>query len=251
VITNKRCIFCLTTGRSGTKYLSNLLSLLPGINALHEPKPDFAKFAEMARNHPEKGRDFILGRKIHSINESMSNVYIETSHLFCKGFVEIFAHLGLEFDAIILRRNHRDVAKSLYRRNSIPGMPPMGTKYLLTPNTKGVFTKLPNWNKYHPYQLCYWYCLEIERRIQTYKFFKNIKTIVETDVHQLQYVDHFYRLCEQLDLPWLTHDGFETYMKKRGTRINKKDKETVNDISKLTDKQLDDWEEEIKCNIRR
>jgi len=250
-ITNKRCIFCLTTGRSGTKYLSQVFDLLPNVKAFHEPVPDFISCARSARENPQDGIRFVIDKKIPAINAIKEPIYIETSHLFCKGFVEIFADLDIDFDIIILKRKQRTVAKSLYGRKSIPGQKPNGVKYLLTPNADGVFTKLNDWKNLHHYQLCYWYCLEIERRIEIYKNFKSVKRIAETTLKDITTVDGLYQLCENLDLPWFTTKQFEQYLKIKDKKSNQNSSNAIAETSKFTDKQLEQWESEVKCKTIR
>lgn len=159
----KRLIFTATTGRSGTGYLAQLLQHLPGVTALHEPAPPFHLSAESARRDPAVARDFWLRHKLPAIAATPGRIYIETSHVACKGFIEPLLDLGITPDLIVLSRPHRDVALSFYQLGVIPGGSDKARQFLLAPS-EAVAVPLPAPERLHPYQLCYWYCLEIAGR---------------------------------------------------------------------------------------
>ena len=47
-------VFILSTGRSGSKFIVELLNLLPGVNALHEPRPTLQYFSNFAFLHQDQ-----------------------------------------------------------------------------------------------------------------------------------------------------------------------------------------------------
>ena len=49
----KTLVFTVTTGRSGTKYLTALLSGIAGVSAYHEPQPDIASYMRRCQKQPE------------------------------------------------------------------------------------------------------------------------------------------------------------------------------------------------------
>ena len=75
---------------------------------------------------------------------------------------------GVPLDLVILRRDPALVATSLYLLGTIPGRTPLGLQFLLSSADPGVLP-LANWQDLPDWALCYWYCLEIERRAQAYK----------------------------------------------------------------------------------
>ncbi len=95
-------------------------------------------------------------------------VYLETSHLFCKGFVEPTLELDLKIQLVILTRPATQIAESLFSINCIPERSLSGRLVLLGPSDPGVWT-IPAWNELSDYQLCYWYAREIERRQAYYE----------------------------------------------------------------------------------
>ena len=166
----KSLIFTVTPGRSGTKYLAALLASIPGVAAYHEPSPDFIGALRRAQQDPEVAFAFWRDAKLPFIESVDAPIYVETSHLFCKGFFEPAILLGLQPKLIILRRPPSEVAWSLLERETVPARTPYGTLYLLDPRDPNVMP-LPGWERMTDYQLCFWYALEIERRQLKYADF--------------------------------------------------------------------------------
>jgi hypothetical protein len=163
----KRLIFTVTTGRSGTDYLARLMECVPGVSSHHEPRPNFVWAMRAAQMDPDVARRFWTEQKLPAIEACEQPVYSETSHVVSKGFLEPLLELGYRPDLILLRRPHREVALSMLRLNTIPARTPKGLKWYLSPEDPGVLG-LPGWRDLHDYQLCYWYCLEVERRREYY-----------------------------------------------------------------------------------
>lgn len=201
-MTQKRLIFTVTTGRSGTDYLARLLDCVPGVTSHHEPKPHFVWAMRQAQADPEVARRFWVEQKLPAIQETGGRVYSETSHLVCKGFLEPLLALGHRPDLILLRRPHREVALSIYRLGTIPGRTPKGLKWYLSPDDPGVLD-LSRWQELHDYQICYWYCLEIERRRVHYGELLNGlgARVVAMTLAELATFAGFMRLREELELP--------------------------------------------------
>ncbi|WP_457755126.1 hypothetical protein [Thermovibrio ammonificans] len=165
----KRLIFTVTTGRSGTALLSALLSLVPGVASLHEPDPNFALVMRRAQTNRALALKFMAYEKLVAVAGFKEPVYCETSHLFCKGFFEPTLDLGILPELILLKRDRRKVAKSLFELNTIPGRTPLALIYYLKPDDPSVFLPVEGWSHLNDYQLCYWYCLEIEKRMDVYE----------------------------------------------------------------------------------
>lgn len=195
-----RLIFCLTPGRSGTRYLAAWLDAIPGVHAAHEPKPDFVEVARAARRDPTEAARFWRCEKLPYIASLDCDTYVETSHLFGKGFVKPLLDMGVVPDVIVLRRNARDVALSRWRRGSIPARTPNGQRYLLHPE-RAEHCPLPRWWAMTDYQLCYWYTLEMEARIQ-----ERVRRIKEAGGN-VAFLD-FFELTRGGDL-WAVDFGLE------------------------------------------
>lgn len=183
---------CVTTGRSGTKLLANLLTLGDDVCALHEPEPAFHHVLEEVKRDPAAALKFVREVKLPAIQARPEKYYAETSHLFGKGFFEVFLELELPFKIIILNRNPRDVARSLWRVGTVPGRTQRGRTFLLEPLQQNVL-KLRNWDRMTDYELCYWYCLEMERRKTLYaaECTKRGIAVVETSIESLKQYSAF------------------------------------------------------------
>ena len=164
----KRLILTVGTGRNGTGYVSHLLHGLPGLCCLHEPDPQFYTVLRAAQSDPSVAERFLCEQKLPAIRSVPEPVYFETSHLACKGFLEPLMAHGVPLDLVILRRDPVLVATSLFLLGTVPGRTQLGLQFLLSPSDPGVLP-LENWQELHDWALCYWYCLEIERRAQVYK----------------------------------------------------------------------------------
>jgi hypothetical protein len=148
-------------------YLQQLLALFPDTTSLHEPEPAYVSVLRSVQHHPDLARRFLLEWKLPFIAAAGTARYVETSHLFCKGFLEAALGLGLRPRFVILRRSPRRIAASYLSRNAVPGRTKTGLKYLVHPGDPGVLP-LPRWTRRSAYQLCFWYALEMERRQEVY-----------------------------------------------------------------------------------
>lgn len=200
-IGGKRLIFTVATGRCGTGFLASTLRWLPEVDCFHEAAPDFVRAMRGAQQDPSQARRFLISKKLPAIESCPSPVYIETSHLFCKGFAESLWELGFSFDLLHIHRPHREVARSLFRLNTIPGRTPAGIKYTLQPTDPGVLP-VADWKSLDDYQLCYWYCMEIARRADEYmqKVQHHGGTAYRTSLAEISRPIGVQRIAEALEL---------------------------------------------------
>lgn len=198
----KRIIFTVTSGRSGSDYLAQLLSSVPGVHAEHEPEPNFVLAMRRVQNNPAVASAFLTELKFPAINKIAEPVFAETSHLTCKGFLEPMFLMGLRPGLIFLRRPPREVALSYFERNTIPGRTTWGCAYLLDPRDPFVLP-LIGWETMHDYQLCFWYALEMEHRYLRYATQASELGLPTVDVTNLELSDWtaFSRLLSTLSLP--------------------------------------------------
>ncbi len=187
---------CVTTGRSGTNLLQELLALADDTSSLHEPEPGFQHVLKDVPGHPEAAISFVRDRKLPDILARPGRNYVETSHVFGKGFFEAFLALNVPFRLIILNRDPRQVAISFRRIRAVPHHTHLGRVWLLQPGQQDVMP-LPGWQWMTEYQLTYWYCLEIERRKTLYaeECRKRGIPVVEIHLEQLKDWSRFQELC--------------------------------------------------------
>ena len=203
----ERLLFTITPGRSGTMLLANMCVLLPGVAAEHEPKPLFSDIFFKLRREPQIVYPFLKVKRkwIDRIcAEEEATTYIETCHLACKGFFEPMLGMGWKFEAIILKRPLRDVATSLYRIGDVPTQTRTGRKYYLHPENPNNRVDITGyWKKLSAYQLCYWYCLEMERRSEYYRVWlpKQGVKVHEVGLEELGTMEGFKAFLSRVHLP--------------------------------------------------
>jgi hypothetical protein len=138
-LSQKRLIFTITSGRSGTTLLTELLRQCLGIDVEHEPTPrlNYVFCAVMAES--KAAGWWLQAEKLPHIAATMKgDIYIETSHLYYKGFREPLLALGLRPPFIILTRPATAVARNLFQISCIPERTGAGRLALIGPSDLGV-----------------------------------------------------------------------------------------------------------------
>ncbi len=260
-IQKKRLIFTVTTGRSGTAYLTNVFTYMKGVHAFHEPAPEYVDVLRSVQADSALAHRFLLNKKLPFIAEDSAEIYVETSHLICKGFLEPLLEIGIIPDLVIHRRPMRDISLSLLKMGTIPGRTEKALRFYLSPNDPDVLS-IRNCDLLQDYQLCYWYCLEIERRARKYKilFQEHGAKVVETTLQGLKTEKGIKQLQEELNLRfhfpgWLTRFRFmrNSQFKINESKITKK-KVYVPDnldelerevIQRIDQKELEKWLPEL------
>lgn len=177
---NIKYIFCISTGRSGTAYLSNLLGQLEGCNAYHEQKPVLHNKA--MRKYMGGDKSMLkedIPAKIYKIKNCDNSLYVDTSHIFIKSFGWEIPHYisQNEIGIVILKRNKDKVVSSTQRVHSGP-FTYLGRKWILAPYKKVLIKPPVNYYEYHFYRYLlklYWlFKREKNSIVKTYpKFFEN------------------------------------------------------------------------------
>jgi hypothetical protein len=222
-LAGKRLIFTVTTGRSGTNYLANMLSYLPGVLSLHEPAPTFHAVLRSAVRDPEVAYRFLIENKLPAIAQCPGSIYIETSHVFCKAFFEPMLEIGIVPDLILLSRPKRDVAISFYQLGSIPARTPRGKIYFVQPDDPGVLP-MPGWETMHDYQLNFWYTLEIERRAKLYgdEIRRRGGMVYAVTLDEISTVIGYWKLILAMQLPFPRPLNALKHLKSHSRRVNSK-----------------------------
>lgn len=220
-IKRKKLVFTVATGRCGTAFFAEILRLVPGVTSLHEPEPEYTEVLREVQSDPAKARSFLLEKKLPAIAAQPADVYIETSHLFCKGFLKPLLDLNIVPSLLWIRRDHRAVASSMYRGGTIPGRSDKGLRFYLSPDDPGVLN-LPGWRQMHDYQLCYWYCLEIERRARAYRglYQNNGWRWAETSLPRITTMGGMRQVVTDLNLPRMRVFSWLRYVNNRRRRVN-------------------------------
>lgn len=244
-----RTIFTVSTGRCGTDFLAKILGRLDGVHSEHEPSPDFVEVMRISQDDPSAAMQFLKDRKLPAIQSTSAPNYVETSHLFCKGFFEPLFELGVLPDVIFLSRNPRDIAKSLCRIGTIPARTENGLKYLLSPADPDVLP-LDGWEQLTDYQLCYWYCLETARRGESYREFLRRfgKSIPRISLDKLSTWHGFRELAYALRLKRPSHLAWIAWRRRLRQPTNTKSHIPLNG-GQLSLEELDRQEADVKERV--
>ena len=201
----ERFILAVSSGRSGTKHLSCILGLLPGVASLHEPEPNFVVEMRGAQEDPRIATEFLFQKKIPALAAIPHKYYAEISSLWCKGLLQAWlAEATLPVpDLILLDRDLRRIALSIFRLELTPERTRNGREWYLGPSVKTALLKVGDTRKWSDYQLCYWYALEIEARKLVLGNLAAVKggRVVRLDIEKLRSFRSLYRLVDALDLP--------------------------------------------------
>ena len=187
-------IFCINSGRSGSDYLTELLSKAENTVSIHEGVP-IMNGSPMQKFNTGDDRELqklmpLKMREIHKKSKNASKIYCETNHSFIKGWGYLLPDAYVpqeEIGVIILRRDIDKTAYSLIRVRDVPGISEWTRTWLLTPNVERNLSKPPDNGS--PYDLCKWYVEETYLRAEEYKkMFPRIR-YVECDLEQLNKYD--------------------------------------------------------------
>lgn len=243
----RRLFFTVTTGRSGTEYLAQCLALFSAVEARHEPRPRFSTAFRAVVTAPGVAREFWEREKLPKIARGSSAIYAETSHFFCKGFADSLVDLGHVPELIHLRRAPRATARSLWQLESIPGRSLRGVRYYLSPwdaNHLPVDAELARgWNDY---QLCFWYCLEIEARARVLRERLEPRGVRfhEVELGAIRSVDGIQELGSRLELGPLSLFGRMRIAARARRQANVK--QELKRADALPEAELDGWESAVR-----
>ena len=161
------------TARSGTRLLSRLFAEVSNMVADHECEGEsFCSLRQTNIANPTAGQEFVNNFVYDYVENLPGKYYSNTAQSVSNGWIEHFLDLNIKPNFVILRRNPRLVARSLWELEWIPGRDygPYKAHRIWFPSPCEPNT-LPfdDWENAHPYQLCYWYVCEKELKKQYYE----------------------------------------------------------------------------------
>jgi len=251
-VLSRRLILLISTGRSGTEYLTHVLSLFRDVHAEHEPEPSFTNAFRTIVAAPQVARQFWLEQKLPAVARTTAPIYAETSHLACKGFLESGIELGLRPTLVHLVRPYRATARSMLSLNTIPSRTYAGVRFYLGPEDP-VLLPVPRdvSGRWHDYQLCYWYCLEIGERARVYaeRFAPLGIRVDRVELDDLHSKHGILELATQLALGPLSDTGAHGLEEIVGQRTNQKSDAKRQRV--VDERDLDRWEREVEETVGR
>ena len=162
-------IFVSSIGRSGTKYLSRLISHVSKTQGNHVPDPHCKGNVLADYNNFRKNGELLLKR--NTIKKNIKDgKYFESSPMFLRSFVdevfEISKETKIPIGVIHLMRDPLECARSYTNRGSIPGK--RGYPFRLSMNVEKNYFKIKE-QFLSDYQKNIWDWIENEIRYQDYR----------------------------------------------------------------------------------
>lgn len=150
-------LFAISTGRSGSKYLSGLLEHAHDVSTLHEPTPIMNGKAMQAflKGNP-RPMEALMPEKLASIQAGRgeATTYVETNHCFIKGFGWLLPeHIPQEeMGVVIIKRDKEKIVNSYYKIGCFPTSS-FGRNYLMTFQMRNPINKISFMDRlrYWPY----------------------------------------------------------------------------------------------------
>ncbi len=188
----RKLIFTITTGRSGTAYLADLLKSNSRTGLFHHEiigwdhfgvdTPDLSHMIEFnVKGNTTKIQDF-WKRKFDTVTSGSDEVYCETSHVLAKcGLIENLDGLdsSCEVHIVDLQRNMLRTATSLRQRGDFLNYGNMWLWYLDPRYPKNITAVHGETNASN---LCVWYVVEMRARAEYYRML--LKGMVNVMLHQ-------------------------------------------------------------------
>jgi hypothetical protein len=229
-ILSHRLIFSINPGRSGSKYLSQLLGTAAEVTSFHEAQPPMVgNYLQMIERKPYE--QSLKQRKIKSItiqNQLLlfleGQVYAESNHMFIKTFFDVilkdFKHTNIQ--VITLHRNLAQTLKSFIELGYFSSHNKYWPLWFSSPNA--ITAAIPCIGcdaSLDQYDLCIAYLIDIQARAirfqQNYPFIKNHLVRLEN----FKNYDYIEELFNQLEIT-PTPATQEILLKKFNTKDAKK-----------------------------
>jgi hypothetical protein len=205
-VADRRLIFSINSGRSGSKYLAQLLGTARHVKSFHEAEPKMSgAFIEIINSEPlERSREKrrIKAEAIAKILRASrrKQIYAETNHTFIKTFFDVVLEDFRNVDVIILRRELALVLKSFIELGYFSARNPVAWNWMSSPNAAtAALPAIGPDATLDQFDLCIAYLLDIEERAERFKRdYPNVRThdVRLEQLNQTSSVeDFFHRLA--------------------------------------------------------
>ena len=206
-VCDRRLVFSINAGRSGSKYLAQLLGTAAGVNSFHEAEPKMSgEFIAMINAKPlDLSRD---KRRIKAVAIAQTlrgmtpeQIYAETNHMFIKTFFDVVLEDFANVDVVVLRRGLVQVLKSFIELGYFSVRNPLSLAWMSSPNAAtAAIRPLGSDSSLDQFDLCIAYLLDIEARALRFKEdYPAIRTH-DVRIEQLNTEDEVDRLFDRLRL---------------------------------------------------
>ena len=183
-LSDYRLIFCISSGRAGSKYLANLLDSAVGVYGFHEPDPKMIDDHLILINQYKYEQTFMQRNfKVAHIKHRLQglpekSVYCETSHMFIKTFFDVVIKgFPRQVEVIVLRRYLPRVVKSFIELGYFSKVNKNWPLWMSSPNAAtSAIPCIDTDSNLDQYDLTIAYLIDIEARFLRFKSqYPNIK----------------------------------------------------------------------------
>jgi hypothetical protein len=205
-VAERHLIFSINSGRSGSKYLAQLLGTAEGVASFHEAEPKMnAKFVEMINAQPlaaSRDKRRIKGDAVAEfLRQHPGKTYVETNHTFITTFYDVVLEDFVNVDVVILRRDLAQVLKSFIELGYFSPLNPLSFAWMSSPNAAtAALPAIGPDDVLDQYDRSIAYLLDIEARAQRFKTeYPEVRTY-EVRLEQLNDRRSVEQLFERLGL---------------------------------------------------
>lgn len=168
---NRKLIFSINSGRSGSNYLAELLGTAENVQSHHENLPYMSgKYTDMVNGafyqksfDDRKVKNESIKREL--INLPRDRIYCETNHMFIKTFHDVILSEFNNVKVLILRRKLSRVLKSFVELGYFSDKNPYALNWMTSPNAETAAIKpVDDSEKLDQIDRCIAYLIDIEAR---------------------------------------------------------------------------------------
>jgi hypothetical protein len=183
-VAQRRLIFSINSGRSGSKYLAQLLATAHQVTSFHEAEPKMSgEFIDMINTKPMEASREKRRVKAAAIAEVLrgsgpEEIYAETNHTFITTFYDVVLEEFHNVDVINLRRDLALVLKSFIEMGYFSPLNPLSFAWMSSPNAvTAVLPAIGPDTTLDQFDRCIAYLLDIEARAERFKRdYLNVRT---------------------------------------------------------------------------
>lgn len=249
-LSNYRLIFCISSGRAGSGYLSRLLNSAENVYGFHEPHPRMIKHnLDLVNKFPYeqtfKQRSYkVAGIKDKLLNLPEESVYCETSHMFIKTFFDVVIRgFPRQIEVIALRRFLPKVLKSFIELGYFSDINRYWPLWMSSPNS--VTAAIPCITadiNLDQYDLSIAYLIDIEARLLRFKSTYTDIKVHEVRVEQFNDINFIESFLNKLSIT-TSQEILSIYNKPQNTREAMKKKYSNNQVVdlKYCKSRIDDY----------
>jgi hypothetical protein len=201
-VADRHLIFSINSGRSGSKYLSQLLSTARNVKAFHEAEPKMSgEFIDLINSAPLKSSQEKRRIKTEAIAAILraappEEIYVETNHTFIKTFYDVVLEDFANVDVVILRRELALVLKSFIELGYFSPLTPLSFSWMSSPNAAtAVLPAIGPDATLDQFDLSIAYLLDIEARAVRFKIdYPHVRTheVRLEELNEIKGVEEFF-----------------------------------------------------------